>query len=785
MKLINIKKISKLLTRIVLINFIILFNLNAFSGKAFSDTNPFKDFETSDPFCEENSDLFAGKYNLGHPEAIYININNSNTWFKRVLKGMYSKDGRIDKRLKKYQRAEITIKYKNSLECKVNARIRIHGGGNDHIDKHTLNASVRVQIQNGHIGHKYNFALIMERSGKVVGRDAPEEIFASTLFEEFGFLSPLHFRTKVRINSEIDSNYLFVEMPTNEMAKKYKRNNGVFISGNKNDFRNLRYLGKSAGSLVLSRVKNSNGISYKNKDVLLYALDKLNYIHLNSHGIGNGDTCCGKDLIDETDIIHKEYLEGTRNLRLNPYLDKKSIRKNSIYNLLLNATNAHHGQSLEDRIFFYDPTYGTLEPVYHDADSNILKNEPLLYSRIFNSEKKYIDETKLILQNIDLFNFQTKLSSRGFNIEIEKLEKIFDTIRKHLDTISESVSLKEYPANYAPNYFERHSYKDLPYYLAFGGMDNEFEICNVELTKCQKKKLTDKEFYKLLSDKYINIKGFNKKIFYVRLFKKSYENNIEPFPFNISKFSSIELEGNFKLSFNTKIDNIDIDKKNKTIHLNQELETDRFIFTGKNIDPWSIKFNGINKNQTIRYKRDKNMIGGCIAFIDSEINNISINLKNSLCPKSIEVLRSKGSFDEILIKNAAGDGFDSELSEIIIKNIIVKNAKGECIGVKRGNYSFEKSKLSHCSDKAISTGEHAFTTIIDATVSNSFIGIASKDSSSVEVLGKYEIKKSKYCLRAYRGKFNYHGSVIKIHKDKIFCNNSIIEIDKNSKIKYF
>ena len=46
--------------------------------------------------------------------------------------------------------------------------------------------------------------------------------------------------------------------------------------------------------------------------------------------------------------------------------------KNSIFNLLMNATNSMHGLSLEDRSFYYDPTFDKFEPIYRDGDPRIV-----------------------------------------------------------------------------------------------------------------------------------------------------------------------------------------------------------------------------------------------------------------------------------------------------------------------------------------------------------------------------------------------------------------------------
>ena len=63
-----------------------------------------------------------------------------------------------------------------------------------------------------------------------------DEIFASTFFEKMGYMSGLNYKIKVAINGSNVEEFLFREIPTLEMAKDNKRNNGIFLQSNKNDF---------------------------------------------------------------------------------------------------------------------------------------------------------------------------------------------------------------------------------------------------------------------------------------------------------------------------------------------------------------------------------------------------------------------------------------------------------------------------------------------------------------------------------------------------------------------
>ena len=139
--------------------------------------------------------------------------------------------------------------------CTYEGKIRIHGGRVDHIDLEKFNSSMRVVLEDGHLNNKYNFALIKQNT---ISFD--NEIFASAFFEKMGYLSGLNYKIKVIINGSDIEDFLFREIPTLEMAKDSKRNNGIFLQSNKNNFIKQKTQVPYSRSIVLNRIKNSDGI---------------------------------------------------------------------------------------------------------------------------------------------------------------------------------------------------------------------------------------------------------------------------------------------------------------------------------------------------------------------------------------------------------------------------------------------------------------------------------------------------------------------------------------------
>ena len=98
-----------------------------------------------------------------------------------------------------------------------------------------------------------------------------------------------------------------------------------------------------------------------------------------------------------------------------------------------------------------------------------------------------------------------------------------------------------------------------------------------------------------------------------------------------------------------------------------------------------------------------------------------------------------------------------------------------------GVYTMKKLDLNNCGDKGISIGEKSKANINELQVKKSNIGIASKDSSIVNV-DYLEITNTKICATAYKKKQEFSGAKLDIKN--LSCKDFVIEteIDKNSYI---
>jgi len=158
---------------------------------------------------------------------------------------------------------------------------------------------------------------------------------------------------------------------------------------------------------------------------------------------------------------------------------------------------------------------------------------------------------------------------------------------------------------------------------------------------------------------------------------------------------------------------------------------------------------------------DERLLTGCITILDAKINQLEIIGSSLICEDAINIVRSNGQKIEIDVSNAKYDALDVDFSTIRFSRLHVINAGNDCVDFSAGNYVIEKATLTRCSDKGISVGERSTTKIINTSINDADIGIASKDSSSVSVL-KSIMRNVGTCIAAYNKKQEYGGATIKV-----------------------
>ena len=531
---------------------------------------------------------------------------------------------------------------------------------------------------------------------------------------------------------------------------------------------------------MLTKQVNTNILekSYGHKIMSLNAINNLNLIFL----------YFSNRFQDELNNFN--YFEYDLDNNLLGLFDEDKISKLNEYNLFMQATNSTHGLATNNRKFYWNSIENFFEPINYDSNSNINNDIPdgVVRYPIGKNYFSSINNLKMRINNIDYSNVSKNLSLSGLNFSKIKLEKKINKILINLNKLEQNY------LNFASEKMKKHnqtkSIKNIldkfhhslieshpnTYLIKNSVNKNSFQKCEIFLEKCINIELSSLELAKLLEGDLFDDNKFLQFLGYGLNFKDSINSN---------KYS--------KLSFNeTKVYyeegvEINLDRQSNKIYIKQIKSGAKTLLIDGTLKDTEIIYEGV-KLQNISQKSklkgfpiNEKGLTGCVSLINLKVERLKVNANNGSCEDSINFINSKGNIDFIGITNSMSDALDIDFSFFYIRNISIDKAENDCVDFSYGNYVIENLNLDYCGDKALSVGEKSRLILDNIVASNSNIGIASKDSSSVNFNnGNFNIVKT--CLAAYKKKQEFEGGIIKFSEMNCNFNKEKINNDKVSLI---
>ena len=173
---------------------------------------------------------------------------------------------------------------------------------------------------------------------------------------------------------------------------------------------------------------------------------------------------------------------------------------------------------------------------------------------------------------------------------------------------------------------------------------------------------------------------------------------------------------------------------------------------------------------------------GAINFYeaDVEITNSSF-IKNIIGDDYLNIIRSNFSISDTIFKDTNLDSIDIDFSNGIISDSTFINSGNDSLDFSGSNVELKNIYINGSGDKGISAGEKSNIIGENIYITNSNLGIASKDLSVVE-LTNINIKDTIIGLASYQKKAEYGPAKIIINEIEIENVNTNFVPDLNSKI---
>jgi len=655
----------------------------------------------------------------------YIDLNNQNdskTIFQTIKK-KYSK-----KWFKGY------VVYKNK---KYKAEIRLFGELKDHIEIPI--SSVKVKLKEGHISNITRFILFLPKT-----RNGEKEVFWSLLNNKLGIKS---LYTQMINVSFMDRTYkaIFQEDVSKEFLERSKVKETLVLKENdynKFNLKNKKGIYPDFYSLVVN-----NGSFLKNEVSLEIASNAIS-----------------------TFITNKE----------------SNFIRNNQYVKIVNNKYASHGMLSHNRKFIYSPLDNTFEEIYYDGSVNYkaFRSKECKFKKndkFFEFEKEYFILSDKKLSNIEKCIYSEKFNIYNFYTKNNRLlyedkfifESNFETMKENLENVRNIILDTFFIEN--PNLIKNNKLLTFSFYYKGEYYLTEYDFINRKVGNFEKinfdiykDTLRGRLYFNYLDEK---IPVFNLgNLLDKKNIKSISDNDLLKRDLYLSEIGTYKLHLNKNIKYNN---NIYFDSSNTKIIINGSMDNnDEFRFIDNN------NYSNLNSKN---HRYDSNLLNGCINFINVNFDGGNLYSEGMKCEDSINIIKSNGNIDNVIINKSNFDGLDIDMSNLKINNLRISDSKNDCLDLSFGNYNIDNVFLQSCTDKAISVGEKSIFTSEKIIAKKSNYALVSKDSSKVFVNKLFSFQ-NKYCLAAYKKKQEFDGGLISVNsmECKEFYNQS--EVDPFSKI---
>ena len=751
------------------------------TNKSYSEIQVDQIDFSSEKYCKKiKFDNSLNKIN-----SIEIIFDNYRSWSKNSLRILtnQSKEKFIPEKFKTRYPANIIVYYANNNICDYKASIRQNGDHFDHIKLSNGNIiqSLDVHLEKGNIKGVTKFKLFLPST-----RNASSEIITAKLLKDLGYISPKSFLVDVLINNKKNL-YFFQEKASKELIESSHFKDAPIYEGNENlvvgTHKNQDVIFNK--KLTFAKQVNSKWIkSDLTKEISIEGLTRLNEVFF-------------KNISYFTKPNHKiDQLTLDYSLLSNG--DNKHFNYLLAYDALINAVNGAHSLIPHNRKFYFDPYSKKFYPIFYDSSPGSMQRSILggwkaKIKKLKKEEFKWgVSKNSIIGANIALSQIKSLDLEKTFNelklygIEYNKIEfnEIIDAINENLKTISE-IPYKKKNSNLVLSVHDYINFakKDSTEFITFYTINKELYVCENNESKCVLANLTQSEFQDLINGEFIFKR---KKSLYLGEISRDLDNlNITSFKRYQGKEvvnTKYNFENNFINIKSTKNLKIAVNEKKKLIKILAD-DNDWLVIEDSNLNniEINISYNSSNARLLKKDRFNEYFLTGCFNIINSKLNAVKIFMENAKCEDAINIIKSKGNISLIKIYDSLFDGLDLDFSYININKLSISNSGNDCSDFSFGNYKIDKLNLSNCGDKGASVGESTNAKIDTMNIINSNIGLASKDSSIVDV-NSASIKNTKFCISAYNKKDEFDGGRINVNKFKCEVSNEKIAKDQYSLI---
>lgn len=671
----------------------------------------------------------------------------------------------LPKRKKKFP-ATVTWRVGDTL-CKSSADVRLTGDLRDHLrlDRRITRpiSSLAVRLYDQHINGITRFKLLLPET-----RKGDNEILATLLFRELGFVAPQTRRVTASVNGS-EREYLFQEVAAKELLEHHGLRESLIVEGDErgmwsliSEKRNKHFFWEARWGFGLP--DNASWIRTPTAErVALHALSiysRMYASHIAKLEYGG---------ISQSFFVPDEQVRSAN----------QWIRDESLYVLLSRYLNGQHGLFAHNRKFYFDPIYQQLRPIYYDGNVVPLMWDVELDPRDYR-RSDFEKIAVLFSDPVVRARLYKRYSASGggkprdaFFELLDALKALNDTNLKAKREMGEQSPRSDVSEHWEIDAHLQRQRITSQRFIGFNTQRSRYEMCTVtsdDVDCVTMPAANAPEYFRdpVTSDDELllmlgNFSVSNRGVVAFDTGNAMQQRIVNPAPGSTAiapgdvvwwHFDDSAEAGTFDVTL--AFDGVDT---GKLIVSGAVPALARFDI--RSPQPGAIDF-------TSRF--DDRLLTSCVTFVDAQLTANVIVSKNASCEDGVNFLRAEGSIAELTVTQSAADAIDADFSTLTFGTVAVSDAGNDCIDLSMGHYTIRDFSGIRCVDKGVSVGEQAEATFDRIQITSALSGVVAKDSAIVTV-GAFEARDVDYCYQAYRKKQEFDGArIVLAHRDAHVCS---------------
>ena len=172
-------------------------------------------------------------------------------------------------------------------------------------------------------------------------------------------------------------------------------------------------------------------------------------------------------------------------------------------------------------------------------------------------------------------------------------------------------------------------------------------------------------------------------------------------------------------------------------------------------------FKNIIINSLSNPKDENKILHGGINIIDSKVEILNVEIKNSKSEDAINFISSDVFIKGLKIDEIQSDGVDIDFGNLIFDNIYCTNIKNDCLDLSNSTFEGKNLNAKNVNDKGLSVGENSQGYIENLLFEKNRLAIAVKDGSKLSV-SNLKFLDNQFDVAVFKKKKEYDFATLKI-----------------------